>query len=71
MAKDKVTQAGPSTVTEASVAARSAGIHAGVEWTAGPLRPVAHWVTMPVGDGRTRLEMVWEVPDPIAPGPWA
>jgi hypothetical protein len=43
-----------------------AGVH-DVEWTASPLRPVAHWVAMPIGKGRSRLEMVWEVPDPIAP----
>lgn len=37
------------------------------EWSAAPLRPVAHWVSMPTGAGRTRLEMVWEVPDPMPP----
>ncbi len=39
----------------------------GSEWDASPLRPVAHWVQMPTSGGRTRLQMVWEVPDPIAP----
>jgi hypothetical protein len=38
----------------------------GVEWTAGPLRPVAHWVTLPGDDGRRRLQMIWEVPNPVA-----
>ena len=38
----------------------------GSEWDASPLRPVAHWVQMPTSGGRSRLEMVWEVPDPIA-----
>ena len=38
---------------------------AGSEWSARPLRPVAHWVQMPVPGGRNRLEMVWEVPDPM------
>jgi hypothetical protein len=37
------------------------------EWDARPLRPVAHWVLMPVAGGRQRLEMVWQVPDPIPP----
>jgi hypothetical protein len=32
---------------------------------AGP-RPVAHWVQMPAADGRSRLTMVWAVPDHIA-----
>jgi hypothetical protein len=36
-----------------------------VEQTAGPLRPVAHWVLMPTGGGHARLEMVWETPDPL------
>jgi hypothetical protein len=38
----------------------------GSEWDAGPLRPIAHWVLMPPSGGRSRLEMVWEVPDPIS-----
>jgi hypothetical protein len=38
---------------------------AGSEWSARPLRPVAHWVLMPTTGGRARLEMVWEAPDPI------
>ena len=37
------------------------------EWGAAALRPVAHWVRMPGADGRGRLSMVWEVPDPIPP----
>jgi len=38
------------------------------EWTeASVLRPVAHWVCLPAGDGRTRLGMIWEVPDPLPP----
>jgi hypothetical protein len=37
------------------------------EWDARPLRPVAHWVLMPATGGRQRLEMVWQVPDPIPP----
>jgi hypothetical protein len=32
------------------------------EWTAAPLRPVAHWVTVCDTDGRARLEMSWSVP---------
>jgi hypothetical protein len=40
-------------------------IDAGSEWSARPLRPVAHWVLMPMSGGRNRLEMVWEVPDPM------
>jgi hypothetical protein len=39
----------------------------GSEWTARPLRPVAHWVQMPTAGGRPRLEMVWEIPDPMPP----
>ena len=39
----------------------------GPEWTARPLRLVAHWVLMPTAGGRGRLEMVWEIPDPIPP----
>jgi hypothetical protein len=50
-----------------SVVARPTGAP-DVEWTASPLRPVAHWVSMPIGTGRRRLEMVWEVPDPMASG---
>jgi hypothetical protein len=38
----------------------------GFEWDASPLRPIAHWVLMPASGGRSRLEMVWEVPDPIS-----
>jgi hypothetical protein len=38
-----------------------------VEWTAQPLRPVAHWVSMPTADGRSQLSMVWETPDPMPP----
>jgi hypothetical protein len=37
----------------------------GSEWTARPLRPVAHWVLMPTSGRRARLEMVWGVPDPM------
>jgi hypothetical protein len=48
---------------------QSEAIAAGAEWDASPLRPVAHWVVMPTGLGRNRLEMVWEVPDPMPPGP--
>jgi len=36
-----------------------------LEWTAAPLRPVAHWVSMPAANGRSRLSMVWEIPDPM------
>ena len=32
------------------------------EWTAAPLRPVAHWVPVCDADGRTGLEMRWSVP---------
>jgi hypothetical protein len=39
------------------------------EWTAAALRPVAHWILMPGSDGRNRLRMVWETPDPIPPTP--
>jgi hypothetical protein len=35
------------------------------EWTAEPLRPVAHWVRLPDGKGGRRLAMVWEVPNPL------
>ena len=28
------------------------------------LRPVARWVQEPDGEGRSRLVMVWSVPDP-------
>jgi len=35
------------------------------EWTATALRPIAHWVQMPTTGGRSRLHMVWEVPDPL------
>lgn len=35
------------------------------EVDARPLRPRAHWVAMPDGQGRSRLTMVWAVPDPI------
>ena len=38
-----------------------------IEWAAASLRPVAHWVQMPGEGGRTRLEMVWQVPDPLPP----
>jgi hypothetical protein len=50
------TSVGPSAGTDA----RSS------EWDAAALRPVAHWVLMPADPGRSRLEMVWEIPDPIA-----
>ena len=33
------------------------------------LRPVAHWVQMPGDDGRSRLTMVWTVPDPLPSTP--
>ena len=40
----------------------------GAEWSASPLRPIAHWVLMPGDRGeRHRLTMVWEVPDPLPP----
>jgi hypothetical protein len=32
------------------------------EWTAAALRPVARWVPVHDGNGRTRLEMSWSVP---------
>lgn len=32
------------------------------------LRPRAHWVSMPDGQGRNRLTMVWAVPDPLPTG---
>jgi len=38
------------------------------EWNARGLRPVAHWVLMPTPGGRSRLSMVWEVPDPMPSG---
>jgi hypothetical protein len=42
------------------------------EWTAAPLRLVAHWVPVRDADGRTRLEMTWAVPTvdvpQVAPG---
>jgi hypothetical protein len=53
------------TATEAAAAVPQQA--KGSEWNASPLRPVAHWVRMPTSGGRSRLEMVWEVPDPIAP----
>jgi hypothetical protein len=34
------------------------------ERTARALRPVARWVPETRADGRTRLVMVWAVPDP-------
>ena len=37
------------------------------EWNVAPLHPVAHWVLMPTSGGGSRLEMVWEVPDPMPP----
>jgi len=40
----------------------------GSEWHSANLRPVAHWVLMPTADGRSRLSMVWETPDPLPPG---
>ena len=40
-------------------------VDADSEWNAGPLRPVAHWVLMPMPGGRTRPQMVWEVPNPM------
>ena len=40
----------------------------GSEWNVAGLRPVAHWVLMPTSGGRSRLSMVWEVPDPMPPG---
>lgn len=52
--------AGPTTPTTPGMT--------GSEWDAAPLRPVAHWVTMPDASGGTRLGMVWEVPDPLPPG---
>jgi hypothetical protein len=33
------------------------------EWTAAELRPVAHWERRPDETGRSRLVMVWTVPD--------
>jgi hypothetical protein len=30
----------------------------------GALRPVARWVPQAGADGRTRLVMIWSVPDP-------
>lgn len=59
----RITPAG-SSVTEAPTVPGTA--RDGIEWTAGPLRPVAHWVTLPSADGRPRLQMVWEVPNPVA-----
>jgi hypothetical protein len=40
-------------------------LDASSEWNAQPLRPVAHWVLMPAAGGGNRLEMVWEIPDPM------
>jgi hypothetical protein len=37
------------------------------EWAAQPLRPVAHWVSMPLANGRSQLSMVWEIPNPMPP----
>jgi hypothetical protein len=37
-----------------------------VELIARPLRPVARWTRVTDESGRTRLEMVWAVPDPDA-----
>ena len=33
------------------------------EWTAPSLRPTARWVPVSTADGRTRMEMVWSVPE--------
>lgn len=35
------------------------------EWDAPALRPVAHWVKLPDGQGGLKLSMIWEVPNPL------
>jgi hypothetical protein len=57
------------TVRETPTDVRVAPVPAGSvsEWSAPALRPVAHWVLMPAADGRSRLEMVWETPNPMPP----
>ena len=57
------------TVRETLTEERGTDIPAGsnAEWAAAALRPVAHWVLMPQGAGRSRLQMVWETPDPLPP----
>ena len=37
------------------------------EWSAGPLRPVAHWVVLPDEQGHNALTCIWEVPNPVPP----
>jgi hypothetical protein len=58
-------------VTEAGLRLEESIGAARSEWDAAGLRPVAHWVSMPTAGGGSRLSMVWEVPDPIPPGPGA
>jgi hypothetical protein len=51
--------------TESTSAATGTSLQGHPEWTAEPLRPVAHWVRLPDGKGGRRLSMVWEVPNPL------
>jgi hypothetical protein len=56
--------------TEVTSAASTVGDLAAsseAEWAAQPLRPMAHWVSMPTANGGSRLAMVWETPDPMPP----
>lgn len=39
------------------------GERASAEWSARPLRPVAHWISEPDETGRRRLRMTWSVPE--------
>ncbi|MBT0767465.1 hypothetical protein KIH74_00930 [Kineosporia sp. J2-2] len=51
--------------TESASAATGMSLQGHPEWTAAPLRPVAHWVKLPNGKGGRTLSMVWEVPNPL------
>ena len=62
MTLDARTSTGASTET---VAAPRRGTEA--EFSAQPLRPVAHWVVLPEDTGSHRLTCVWEVPNPQVP----
>jgi len=61
-ALESISAASPTESTSATTG-RSLPDHP--EWTAAPLRPVAHWVRLPDGKGGRRLSMVWEVPNPL------
>lgn len=52
---------------EGARATAPASASSGAEWSAPALRPIAHWVLMPGERGRSRLTMVWEIPDPLPP----